>query len=300
MSEASAFKKLYSSMIQNGGDFSKVSFKGKNLKCFVKESFPYFLVTDNHFFVPAYLTKKALDDFKSKNSGVNVTDLKSKVVEIVDWSLEMAKVDSSSVFTSYAGIEIRLIVNSLKLIQDTKSKVLLSRYPVNLYRDDEMKTLFQAYHHSTLAGRVGGKDSLPDITKKGDSIVAFATGSRFVYPFKVGTTQTVDLVSIYKAEKGGAALKKLQDGSSSGGHVKVVSGVRKSAKKAAPKASAVKAASRVIAKASVTQVKKSVAKVGKSVPRLMTPGGQASAAQTPKMGKSKFDQMKAFLKKHKK
>jgi len=72
---------------------------------------------------------------------VNITDLKSKVIEIADWSLEMRTVDSSTVFTSYAGIEIALVVNSFKLVQGGQ-KVLLSRYPVNLYRDDEMKTLF--------------------------------------------------------------------------------------------------------------------------------------------------------------
>ena len=174
----SAFKQLYSSMINSGGnvaaDFHDASGKVKKIKCFVKESFPHFLVTDNHFYVPCYFTKKAVDDFKSKHSGVNISDLKSKVIEIGDWSLEMAKVDSSTCFTSYAGIEIRLIVGNFKLVQGSKDKVLLTRYPVNIYRDDEMKTLFQAYHHKTLAGKVSGKDSLPDVTKKGDSILNFA------------------------------------------------------------------------------------------------------------------------------
>ena len=117
MSDVSAFKKLYSAMINNGGNLSKAqsefkdaSGKVKKIKCFVKESFPYFLATDNHFYVPCYFTKKAVDDFKSKHSGINITDLKSKVIEIGEWSLEMAKVDSSSVFTSYGGIEIKLIV----------------------------------------------------------------------------------------------------------------------------------------------------------------------------------------------
>lgn len=118
----------------------------KKIKCFVKESFPYFLVADNHFYVACYFTKKAFDEFKQRNPGNNVVDLKSKVVEIADWTLEMAKVDSSTCFTSYAGIEIKLIVHNFKVVQGTKEKVLLSRYPVNIYRDDEMKTLFQLYH----------------------------------------------------------------------------------------------------------------------------------------------------------
>merc|ERR1719506_845245 len=142
-------------MINSGGNLGAVqnSFKDssgkvKKIKCFVKEAFPYFLVTDNHFYVPCYFTKGAVDGFKSAHSGVNITDLKSKVVEIGDWTLEMRNVDSSTVFTSYAGIEIALIVKSFKLVQGG-GKVELSNYPLNLYRDDEMKTLFQAYHHRT-------------------------------------------------------------------------------------------------------------------------------------------------------
>jgi hypothetical protein len=172
-------------MINSGGNLTSVqnSFKDstgkvKKIKCFVKEAFPFFLVTDNHFYVPCYFTKRAVDDFKSKHSGVNITDLKSKVVEIGDWSLEMATADSSSNFTSYAGIEIRLVVNNMKLVQGSQ-KVLLSRYPVNLYRDDEMKTLFQAYHHRQLSGRLSNKDSLPDVNAKGNSVVSFAAGPRF-------------------------------------------------------------------------------------------------------------------------
>jgi len=265
-------------MISSGGDLSKVqsSFKDatgkvKKIKCFVKESFPYFLVTDNHFYVPCYFTKRAVDDFKSKHSGVNITDLKSKVVEIGDWSLEMAKVDSSSCFTSYAGIEIRLIVNNFKLVQGTSQKVLLSRYPVNLYRDDEMKTLFQAYHHRTLLGRVSGKDSLPDVTKKGDGVVSFASGGRFAYNFKAGSTVAVDLVSIFKSEKGANALKALQGGSSSGNAaVRVKSSVKANKSKPSAKKSAIKSGSRVISKVGggAANAKKSIGKVGRSVPRL--------------------------------
>jgi len=298
----SAFKQLYSSMISSGGnvasDFCDASGKVKKIKCFVKESFPYFLVTDNHFYVPCYFTKKAVDDFKSKHSGVNITDLKSKVIEICDWSLEMAKVDSSTCFTSYAGIEIRLIVSNFKLVVGTKDKVLLTRYPVNIYRDDEMKTLFQAYHHKTLAGKVTGKDSLPDVTKKGDSIVNFAAGGKFAYNFKAGTTQAVDMVSIFKSEKGAGALKKLQDSSSAGGGAKVTSSVKKAAKPASKaKKSGVADASKMIMK---KDPKKSVAKIGgKSVPKMATPGESGSARNTPGITKSNFAKMKKFLQKNK-
>ena len=87
MSEGSAFKQLYSQMINTGGNLASVqnNFKDKDgkvkkIKCFVKEAFPHFLVTDNHFYVPCYFSKRAVDGFKSAHSGVNIIDLKSKVI----------------------------------------------------------------------------------------------------------------------------------------------------------------------------------------------------------------------------
>jgi len=298
----SAFKQLYSQMINTGGNLAEVqknfrdsTGKVKKIKCFVKESFPHFLVTDNHFFVPCYFTKAAVDGFKAAHSGVNIVDLKSKVVEIGDWSLEMRSVDSSSNFTSYAGIEVQLVVRSFKLVAGNQ-KVLLSRYPVNLYRDDEMKTLFQAYHHRVLSGKLGSKDSMPDVTKKGDSVVSFASGNKFQYGFKQGTTSTVDLASIFKSEKGAKALENLRGSSSGPAQVKVTGAKPKKAKATpAGKKSNVKAASKAISKSNKNQ-KQSVARVGGTVPRMGTPGQSASRVATPKLTSGTMQRMKAYLK----
>lgn len=209
-------------MIKNGGDFSKLSesIPKKQIKCFVKESFPHFLVTDNFFYVACYFTKKVVDDFKAKYPNVNITDLKSKVIIITDWSLEMSQVNSADVFTSYGGIEIKLIVKQFKPSLTEKDKVTLTRYPVNLFRDDEMKTLIQNYTHGCITAAVQKSlknDSLPEISKftgKTDpkqGIVNFSSGATFTqYGFKEGKTQTVDMVTIFKQEKGADALKKLQ------------------------------------------------------------------------------------------
>jgi len=99
---SSAFKQLYTELFQHGGDFSKLSKDLKKpIKCYVKESFPHFLITDGYFFVPAYFTPEAIKDFRSKFSNVSVTDLAEKVIVLSDWSLEMRKVNSVEVFTSY-------------------------------------------------------------------------------------------------------------------------------------------------------------------------------------------------------
>lgn len=86
----------------------------KSIKCYVKESFPHFLVTDGFFYVVAYFTKSAISEFKSKNPNINIVDLAGKVVILNDWSLELHRVNSSEVFNSYANLEARLIVHGFK------------------------------------------------------------------------------------------------------------------------------------------------------------------------------------------
>ena len=105
---------------------------------FVKETRPYFLVSDSYFYVPAYFTPDAMEEYKSKFPQVNIQDLEGKVIVITNWSLELRKVNSVEVFTSYAGIECRLIIHSFK--PQLKESLHPTRHPANLYRDDGIKT----------------------------------------------------------------------------------------------------------------------------------------------------------------
>jgi hypothetical protein len=125
------------------------------------------LVTDGFFYVPCYFTKKAIDEFHQKFSNLNITDLRSRVITISDWTLEMNKVNSANVFTSYGGLEVRLIVKSFKPVTQEKDQPTLTRHPVNLYRDDEMKILIQNYTHQCVSDAVnsGAKENLQDISK---------------------------------------------------------------------------------------------------------------------------------------
>jgi type IV secretory pathway component VirB8 len=106
----SSFKKLYTDVISSGFDTKKVqkATGNRDLIVYVKESYPYFLVTDNYYFVRLYFTKKAVDSFKSQFKNANIVDLKSKTIKVKDWDIEMSK---SSSFTSYGGVEIKLIAN---------------------------------------------------------------------------------------------------------------------------------------------------------------------------------------------
>lgn len=148
----SAFKQLFTEMINQNGDFGKIKANLKTpLKCYVKESYPFFLVTDGYFFVPAYFTKEAVNDFHSKFSNVNIVDLHDKVIVLNHWTLEMRRVNSAEVFTSYGNIEIRLVVSNFKA--NLQEKLNPTRFPINLFRDDEFKTIIQNYRHAAIQVR---------------------------------------------------------------------------------------------------------------------------------------------------
>jgi hypothetical protein len=70
------------------------------------------------------------------------------VIVLNTWSLEMKKVNSAEVFTSYANLEVRLIVHSFK--PNLQERLNPTRYPINLFRDDEMKTVIQHFRHQAL------------------------------------------------------------------------------------------------------------------------------------------------------
>merc|ERR1712166_944895 len=220
MPETSAFKQLVTTMFNNGGDFSKFSSaqRSQAIKCYVKESFPYFLVSDNYHYLAVYFTKKAIEDFKAKNSNVNITDLKTRVITITDWTLEMNHVNSQDVFTSYGGLEVKLVAKAFKLVNGSE-KVVLSRHPSNLYRDAEVKTTIQAFTHKAITAAAGaGKGSLPDISsfKSSGAVSQGVVSSQAKYNFKEGHTVCQSMESLFKSEKGADALAKLSNGGSSG------------------------------------------------------------------------------------
>ncbi len=56
----------------------------------MKEDHPNFLVTDGYFFVKAYFTKEAVEDFRSKYSpAVKITSLADRVVVLTQWTLDL-------------------------------------------------------------------------------------------------------------------------------------------------------------------------------------------------------------------
>lgn len=222
---ASAFKTLYTQMIQNGGDYDALpkDLLRKDLQVFVKETRPYFLVSDSFFYVPAYFTQGAITEYKSKFPQVNVLDLENKVIVITKWSLELRRVNSAECFTSYNGVECRLVVHSFK--PQLKESLHPTRYPTNLYRDDEFKTTIQAFRHAQVCKAAAAKkvDMAPITGGKGQVSQGVLANSCGEWQFKEGNTKVVSL--------GGPAKKAAEPAA---GRVK---GKKASAKKATAKAS---------------------------------------------------------------
>lgn len=260
----SAFKRLYTQMIAAGGDESKIpaDMRKKDLQVFVKETRPYFLVSDSYFYVPAYFTPAAASEFKSKFSNTDWNDLETKVIVITKWSLELRKVDSASVFTSYAGLECRLIVHSFKPL--LKEKLHPIRYPTNLYRDDEFKTTIQAFRHSQLRATADARATsmAPIGGGKGQASQGIVAGGAGEWSFKQGNTKVIP--------QAGKAAKA--SGSSAGAKVK--GGVK------------TKAIAKGKSSAVVSKVMKQTPRSGKTPSRV--PGKESArpkAAGTPDAGK---------------
>jgi hypothetical protein len=299
---SSAFKQLVTTMFTNGGDFSKVPAGQRNqaISCYVKESLPYFLVSDNFNYMGVYFTKKAIDDFRSKNSNTHISDLKSRVISITEWSLELARVDSQNVFTSYGGLELKLIAKAFS-VNKSNSKIVLSRHPTNIYRDSEIKTTIQAFQHAaTVAGASSAKAGMPDLSsfKASGAVSQGVVSAAAQYKFKAGNTATVAYESIIKQEKGSNALSNVSKSNGSG-KVKAVGGASARKSKSGGKKSSGKRAAPVgaLMRSSSANNKKSVTMGARG--QMATPGTAGPDGSANVSSMRDFNKMVSMINKKK-
>ena len=156
--------------------------------------------------MPAYFTSAALSEYNSKFSSTNILDLEGKVIVITNWTLELRKVNSQEVFTSYGGLECRLIVHSFK--PQLKDSTHPTRMPLNLYRDDEFKTTVQQFRHAqVVAAAAKSGAGAPAIgSGKGNVSQGLLTNSCGEWSFKEGNTKTVSLGGARKKSAGDAKV----------------------------------------------------------------------------------------------
>jgi len=235
-------------MIRNGGDVRQLNQSDlkRQLKLYVKEASPHFLVSDSQFFVPAYFTPEAAVNFNSKFASVSVDSLAGKVILVNKWDLELRRVDSNQVWTSYAGLEVRLIVKEFKPMMNDQGA--LPRHPTNLYRDDEFKTTIQQYRFAE-AARAAASMNMPAAPLNGNkgavSQNVFSAASDN-WNFKSGHSKTVSLRKAVSPKK-----------ASTPAPAKATGGAGKAAKKSVGKVSSKGGA---IAKFSANKDKRSVSK----------------------------------------
>lgn len=222
-------------------------------------AFPHFLIGDGHHFVQAYFTADAIKEFRKNYSSMKVTDLNDKIVTLNTWSLELIKVNSNSNFTSYADIEVRLVVNSFQVNKDGKYQ---ARYQTNLFRDDDIKTLLLKYRHAIFVqNATGNAEEFPDVTKSSaKKIDAKAVVAQKKNDFAPASgTKVVDLKDVFIEEKGQAAYTSWVRGGD-----KKVTG-----KKSAPKKSVGKRSGRTLAVGGATPAAGTGSVVRKAIGKIL-------------------------------
>jgi hypothetical protein len=88
--------------------------------------------------------------------------LDERVVSFTSWNLEMVKTNSTENFTSYADIEVRLIVSAFTVNKDGR---YAPKYQKNLFRDDDIKTGILKYRHSAMTDTLVEAGEFPDVSK---------------------------------------------------------------------------------------------------------------------------------------
>lgn len=265
------------------------------LKVYVKETSPYFLISDSYFYVPAYFTAEALAEFEKKFPSTKIHDLLHKVILISTWSLELKKVDSNAVFTSYAGLEVRLIVHSFK--PNLSESIAPVRWPVNLYRDAEFKNIVQHFRHKSIQASL---EKLPatdvPLFSKGGVEQGIVAGKGDDWHFKEGTTKVVAVGGARKsAAAAPAAAAKVKGGVKRTAKAAAKASAKKTDKSASTAAKVIKFTPSKKAAATPAKGKKSGTAVAKKA--LPTPTGKKSATgTTDKMTMQSFKQFIKFQK----
>ena len=137
------------------------------------------MISDGTFFIQAYFTKEAFATcHQGKAVNINITDLQEGLIAISKWECELVTANSAEEFTSYGGIEMRIIVHEFKV--KLGEHVNMSKYPANLYRDDDVKTHFLSFiaqqrHESIVKAAADDIDFFTGSKPKGAPAIAALT-----------------------------------------------------------------------------------------------------------------------------
>ena len=116
----SAFKMLLINFLAANGDPLKLDKKfTKTIRVGVKEVEPQFVLTDGQFNVSGYISREAYEDYnKNTANKVPIMELRDYMLNLERWTIDLVQTTSTESFTSYAGIEMRLIITKFSVFSD--------------------------------------------------------------------------------------------------------------------------------------------------------------------------------------
>ena len=152
----SAFKMMLLNFLQVNGDPLKLDKKlTKTLRVGVKDVLPQFVLTDGQFNISGYITKEAYDDYNSnpKNT-VKIENLKDYMLNLERWTIDLVtrsvnENKENESFTSYAGLEMRLVITKMSQYSDNPVE-LPNKYSTNLYRDPVVAQCINSFIESQM------------------------------------------------------------------------------------------------------------------------------------------------------
>ena len=80
-------------------------------------------MTDGQYNLSGYITREAFANYSksaANQNAVKVTELRDYMITLDSWTLELVRVSAEESFTSYAGIEMRLIINKFSKYSESK------------------------------------------------------------------------------------------------------------------------------------------------------------------------------------
>ena len=93
----------------------------KPMRCAVREIQPQFLLTDGQYLISGYITKDALVQYMAnKENVIKISELRDYMITIDTWTLELVQANSEESFTTYMGLEMRLIIHKFSQYSQTK------------------------------------------------------------------------------------------------------------------------------------------------------------------------------------
>lgn len=145
-SKFSAFKLLIINFLACGADSMKLDKKfKKTIRVCVKDVLPQFVLTDGYFNLSGYITKEAYDEYnKNPKNKIKISDLRDFMLNLERWTIDLVQVDSRDSFTSYAGLEMRLIIHQFSVFSENRV-ILPNKYTTNLFRDDDVMAVINNF-----------------------------------------------------------------------------------------------------------------------------------------------------------